>query len=140
MQYSWCCGCGGRQAGLRQRSRLFMVVRLVSQYRACQVASPSWTDRQTGNVPVWPSTSTAVLVPDHVTGGVPHVTQWARARLSLTRTVLLSTQCFLISSSVELMIFFRLFSCWLVALSCLDQVVFVSFAYYMHSASRQLLG
>jgi len=89
MQYCWCCGCGGRQAGLRQRSRLFMVVRLVSQYRVCQVALPSWTDRQTGNVPVWPSTSTAVLVPAHMTGGVPDVTQRALARLSLTHTVLL---------------------------------------------------
>ena len=36
----------------------------------------------------------------------PHVTHRALARLSLTRIVLLSTQCFLISSSVELIISF----------------------------------
>ena len=29
---------------------LFKVVWLVSQYRACQVTSPNWTDRQTGNL------------------------------------------------------------------------------------------
>ena len=44
-----------RQAGLRQRSRLLTVVRLVSRYRACQVASLTCPDRQTGNLLVWPS-------------------------------------------------------------------------------------
>jgi len=40
-KFALCCGCGGRQVGLRQRSRLFAMVWLVSQYRACQVASPT---------------------------------------------------------------------------------------------------
>ena len=44
----YCCGCGGRQYGLRQCSRLSAVVWLVSQYRVCQVASLKQTDRQTG--------------------------------------------------------------------------------------------
>ena len=36
---TYCCG---RQAGLWQRSQLFAIVWLVSQYRACQVASTSY--------------------------------------------------------------------------------------------------
>jgi len=54
-----------RQVGLQQRSRLLTVVWLVSQYRACQVASPTWTDRQTVNPAVWPSTSAAGAGPRH---------------------------------------------------------------------------
>ena len=52
----------------------FTVVWMVSQYRACQVASPSWTYRQTGNLPVWLSTTRD---------------PGAHACLSLTRAVLL---------------------------------------------------
>jgi len=76
---SQCCGCGGRQVGLRQRSRLLTVAWLVSQYRACQVASPSWTDRQSE---IWrsdPALTPLVPGPRH---HVPHVTS-GRARGSV---------------------------------------------------------
>ena len=76
--HDFCCGCGGRQVGLRQRSQLLTVTWLVSQYRACQVASPSWTDRQTE---IWRcDASLTPLVLGHVTASPRD--QQTRSRLS----------------------------------------------------------
>jgi len=96
-----------------------MVVWLVSQYRACQVASPSWTDRQKSAADIWQSgPALAWPVLDHVIAS-PH-DQHMRARLSRTRggqpvhtsIYTLYIHCILLSS-LHRIAFYELLECFL---------------------------